>query len=96
MKIDAAGAYNIVRKSKIEEVAAKKTAEASGGRKTDVAEFSHAPSTLDKDLSALKPNLMRDISYSAPPERLGGLRQSVKAGTYRIPTEAIVASILDA
>lgn len=95
MKIDASGAYNIPIKNRAEELAPKKTPEAAAGRKTDVAEFSHGSVAIEKNLAALKPNIMQDVGYSVPAERLAELQQNIKAGTYRVPTEAIVASILD-
>lgn len=96
MKIDMTSGYGIYRKKLEAEKPAVKNSAAGEGKKTsDVADFSHGSTAIsDKGLVALKSSIQRDISQPASAERLEQLRASVKSGSYRVPTEALVASIL--
>lgn len=96
MKIDMNGGYGVFRKKVDAEKPAPKKTDGSGSTKvSDVAEFSRGSTAIaDKGLVALKSSIQRDINQPASAERIEQLRAAVKSGTYRIPTETIVDSIL--
>lgn len=99
MKIELNGGYGVYGKKSVSENAktadsrpesAKKTADSS-----DVVDISRGSTTIsDKSFLSLKANLQSDINQSASAERLEQLRADIKSGSYRIPTEALVDSIL--
>lgn len=96
MKIDVSGGYGIYRGQRANEPAKAKGASASGVKKaTDVADFSHGNTAISgKSFVSLKSAVQRDINTPASPERIAQLRSEIKNGTYRIPVEALVESIL--
>lgn len=98
MKIDVSGGYNIVRKN-VSGDKLSKSASADSGKKAasaDVVEISRGNTAIaDKSLLTLKSSLQRDVSQPATAERMEQLRSSVKNGTYRIPTEDLVDSMIE-
>lgn len=96
MKIDVTGGYSVYRKKLDTEKPARESAAAGESKNaSDVAEFSRGSTAIaDKSLVALKSSIQRDIGQPASAERIDQLRTDVKNGTYRVPTEALVDSIL--
>lgn len=99
MKIEINGGYGVYNKKVAKEntkvagasaEASKKTAESS-----DVVDISRGNTTIaDKSFMALKANLQREINQPASSERIEQLRAAIKNGSYRIPTETLIDSIL--
>jgi anti-sigma28 factor (negative regulator of flagellin synthesis) len=96
MKIDVTGGYGIYRGQKSGESAKLRGVVADRAKQTaDVADFAHGSTAIsDKAFVSLKAAIQRDINTPASPERLAELRAAIKSGTYQIPTEALVDSIL--
>lgn len=97
MKIDVGGNFTVFRGVRTAESAAAK---ASGDRgataKTDVVDFSRGSTAApEKNMAGIKSSVLGGASKSASPERLQELKESVRSGAYRVPTEDIVKSILD-
>lgn len=97
MKIELNGGYNIYRKN----ISGDKSVKGNAGgenkkvAETDVSEISRGSTAIaDKGFTALKSKLQSDINLPASAERIEQLRTAVKNGSYHIPTEAIVDSIL--
>lgn len=98
MKIDVSGGYNIFRKNVSGEKTAKEVAVADNKKSSgaDVVEISRGNTAIaDKGLLTLKSNLQHGVSEPAAQERLEQLRESVRNGTYRVPTEDLVDSMLE-
>lgn len=97
MKIDVTGNYNVYRQniSGENDNAAVKADTANQTAKTDVAAFAKGNSSIgDKALVSLKSALQRDLSEPTPPERIAQLQAEVKSGTYHVPTDDLINSIL--
>lgn len=96
MKIDVNSGYGIYNKKLTAEAKTVKSGSPDGGKKTsDVVDISRGNTAIaDKSLVALKSNIQRDVSLNASAERIGQLQSAIKNGTYYIPTEALVNSIL--
>lgn len=97
MKIELNGGYNIYRKNVSGDKSVK--GEAAGEIKkaadTDVLEISRGNTAIaDKGFAALKSRLQSDINLPASADRIEELRAAVKNGSYHIPTEVLVDSIL--
>jgi len=94
MKIESNLGLSIYRNTKL--TGAQRSEAPPKTAKTDIAEFSHnsAPA-LDKALAAAKNSIVGSINAPADPERIEALRQSVRSGSYHIPTDLLVRSILD-
>lgn len=98
MKVELNGNYGVYGKKVSKESTSAKNVSAEAGKKaaeTDVVDISRGNTTIsDKSFMTLKSNLQREINQPASSERLEQLRSDVKNGTYRIPTEALIDSIL--
>lgn len=98
MKIEMNGGYGVYGKKVAKENTAAKGSSADSSKKsseTDVVDISRGNTTLnDKGLMSLKANLQREINQPASSERLEQLRADIKSGSYRIPTETLIDSIL--
>lgn len=97
MKIEIAGGYNVYRKNVSGEKAAKSTSsgESKKAAETDVSEITRGSTSLaDAGLTTLKSKLQSEINLPASADRIEQIRQAIKDGSYRIPTETLVDSIL--
>lgn len=98
MKIDITSNYTMYRKNiSGEGVAVKNSASKKDASKTDVVDFSRGQTAVpDKTTVTLKAGLQRDISAPADKARIASLQESVKNNTYRVSTEELIESILNA
>ncbi len=98
MKIEVNGGYGAYRKKVGSENTIAKNASPESNKKTsdtDVVQITRGNTTIaDKGLHTLKSNLQRDINQPASAARLEQLRSDIKSGSYRVPTEALIDSIL--
>lgn len=97
MKIELNGGYNIYRKNVSGDKPAKggPAGESNKATETDVSEISRGNTAIaDKGFAALKSRMQSDINLPTSAERIEELRAAIKNGSYHIPTEALVDSIL--
>lgn len=92
MKVNFSSNLNLYAKNQAERSKSVKGGFASG--KTDVAEFTHGTSTLDKALSGTKASIMSDVYAPTSEARIAELKQAVKDGSYHVSTDDIVKALL--
>ena len=64
--------------------------------KTDVASFSRGNTAVsDKRLLGVKSTLQSELSAGAKADRLAELRAQIKDGSYRVPANLLVDSMLE-
>ncbi len=98
MKVEIGGVFNPYRKNVPGEKSSKsqpggEAKKASGSE--DVSDVRRGSTAIDdKSFSTVKAKLQSEINAPTSSERLEELRASIKNGTYRIPTSALVDAIL--
>lgn len=98
MKIELNGGYGVYGKKVAKESTAAKSQSSEASKKaseSDIVDISRGSTTIsDKSFTALKANLQREINQPASSERIEQLRAAIKSGSYRIPTDTLIDSIL--
>lgn len=97
MKVDLqTGGIGAYRKKSEASVAKPEAETRAAGVKTDVMDIARGESTItDKKLLSLKAGIHSHVSAATGSARIDALKESVKNGSYHIPTEDLANAILD-
>lgn len=94
MKVDFPSSLNMYRASA--QAGVKEDKKSSEAARRDVAEFSRGSAAgVDKTLLGAKASIQSEVYAPTGAARVAELKAAVRDGSYHVPTEDIVAAILN-